>query len=62
MAGRGGGINCPIALSPPIPDGAKTREAKAIRRGDEWYLYITIQKEVEGRKRGSVLAVDMGIR
>ncbi|MGC8961036.1 MAG: hypothetical protein ACP5K1_01150, partial [Candidatus Bathyarchaeia archaeon] len=49
VAGKRGGINCPIALSSPIPDGAKTREAKIIRRGDEWYAYITIQKEVEER-------------
>jgi putative transposase len=62
VAGKRGGINYPIALSSPIPEGAKVREAKIIRRGEDWYIYITIQKDVEERQINSVLAVDMGIR
>lgn len=62
VAGKRGRINCPIAPSSPIPDGAKTREAKIIKKDEEWYVYITVQKEVEERKPNSVLAIDMGIR
>jgi len=38
------------------------REAKIIRKGDEWFIYITVEKEVEERNPKSVLAVDLGIR
>jgi putative transposase len=62
VAGKRGGINCPIALSSPIPEGAKTKEAKLIREGEEWYVYITIEKEIQERRTESVLAIDMGIR
>ena len=62
VAGQRGGINCPIAISSPIPDGAKTREAKLIKKGEDWYIMITVQREVEGRTLNSILAIDMGIR
>jgi len=62
VAGKRGGINVPIGVSSQIPEGAETREAKLIRRGSDWYVYITIEKEVEERKPSSVLAVDLGIR
>jgi putative transposase len=62
ITGKRGGINCPIALSSEIPEGAKTREAKIIRKGEEWYVYITIEKVVQERRTDSLLAVDMGIR
>jgi putative transposase len=62
VAGKRGGINCPVALSSEIPEGAKTREAKIIRKGEEWYVYITIEKEVQERRTDSLLAVDMGVR
>lgn len=38
------------------------REAKIIRKGDEWFVYITVEKGVEERDPKSVLAVDLGIR
>jgi len=38
------------------------REAKIIRRWGEWFVYITVEKEVEERNPKSVLAVDLGIR
>jgi len=62
VAGKRGGINCPIALSSPIPEGARMKEAKIIKEGEEWYVYVTIEKEVQERKTDSILAVDMGIR
>ncbi|MBM5805015.1 MAG: IS200/IS605 family element transposase accessory protein TnpB [Candidatus Verstraetearchaeota archaeon] len=62
VAGKRGGINVPIATSSPIPEGARTREAKLIRRGSDWYVYVTVEKEIEERRPQSILAVDMGIR
>jgi hypothetical protein len=38
-------MNCSVVLSSPISEEAKTREAKIIRRGKDWYVYITIQKD-----------------
>ena len=57
-----GGINVPIKAHEPITDGMVCREAKVMRKGDEWFVYITVEKEVEGRSPKSVLAVDLGIR
>jgi putative transposase len=57
-----GGINVPISTREPITEGMICREAKIIRRNDEWFVYITIEKEVEEKNPKSVLAVDLGIR
>lgn len=38
------------------------REAKIIRKGGEWFVYITVEKEVEERNPKSILAIDLGIR
>ncbi len=38
------------------------REAKIIRKDDEWFVYITVEKEVAERDPKSVLAVDLGVR
>jgi len=62
VAGKRGRINCPIALSSPIPEGVRIKESKIIKKGEEWYVYITIEKEVQARKTDSILAIDMGIR
>jgi len=62
VAGKRGGINCPIALSSPIPDGARTKETKLIREGEDWYVHITTEKDIPERLTDSILAVDMGIR
>ena len=56
-----GGINVPIKTHEPIKDMV-CREAKVIRKGNEWFVYITVEKEVEERNPKSVLAVDLGIR
>ncbi len=42
-----GGINVPIKTHEPITDDMVCREARIIRKGDEWYIYITVEKEVE---------------
>lgn len=36
--------------------------SQIIRKGDEWFVYITVEREVEERNPKSVLAVDLGIR
>lgn len=57
-----GGINVPIKTHEPMTEGMVCREAKIIRRKGEWFVYITVEKEVEERNPKSVLAVDLGIR
>jgi len=56
-----GGINVPIKTYEPITDDMVCREAKIVRKGDEWFVYITVEKEVKERDPKSVLAVDLGI-
>jgi len=57
-----GGINVPIKTHEPITEDMVCREAKIIRKGDEWFVYITVEKEVEERNPKSILAIDLGIR
>jgi putative transposase len=57
-----GGINVPIKTHEPITKDMICREAKIIRRNGEWFVYITVEKEVEERNPKSVLTVDLGIR
>jgi putative transposase len=57
-----GGINVPIKTHEPITEDMVCREAKIIRRESGWFVYITVEKEVEEQNPKSVLAVDLGIR
>jgi putative transposase len=57
-----GGINVPVGVSSPIPDGAETKEAKLIRRDGDWFIYMTIEKEVEESPPKNIIGVDLGIR
>jgi putative transposase len=57
-----GGINVPIKAHEPITEDMVCREAKIVRRNGEWFVYITVEKEVQERNPKSVLAVDLGIR
>jgi putative transposase len=57
-----GGINVPIKTHEPITEDMVFREAKIIRRNGEWFVYITVEREVEEKNPKSVLAVDLGIR
>ncbi|MBS7627828.1 transposase [Candidatus Bathyarchaeota archaeon] len=57
-----GGINVPIKTHGPITNDMICREAKIIRKGGEWFVHITVEKEVQGRNPKSFLAMDMGIR
>jgi putative transposase len=57
-----GGINVPIKTHEPITEDMVCREAKIVRRNGEWFVYITVEKEVEERNPKSVLAADLGIK
>jgi putative transposase len=62
ICGVRGGINVPIKTHEPITEDMVCREAKIVRRKGEWFVYITVEKEVEERNPRSVLAVDLGIK
>ena len=57
-----GGINVPIKTHEPLTEDMVCREAKILRKGDEWFVYITVEKEVEGRNPKSILAIDLSIK
>jgi IS605 OrfB family transposase len=57
-----GGINIPIGVSEPIPDGAGMKQAELIRRDGVFYVYMVVEKEVGERGAQNVIAVDLGIR
>jgi hypothetical protein len=45
-----GGINVPIKTHEPITEDMICKEAKLIKKGnDEWYIHITVEKEVKER-------------
>jgi len=57
-----GGIWIPIKPHTPITDKMKLREAKILRRNGDWFVYITVQEEIEAKQDcEGALAVDMGI-
>jgi putative transposase len=56
------GINAPIKTHEPITKDMRCKEIKIIRKDNEWFVYITVEKEVEERKPKSVLAIDVGLR
>ncbi len=57
-----GGIRVPIRTHEPITGDMGLKEAKVIRRGNEWFIHICVEKKVEKRIPKNVLAIDMGIR
>jgi putative transposase len=61
IGGVDGGIWIPIKAHIVIPEDASLREAKILRRNDCWFVFLTVQAEVEERKVSSVLAVDLGV-
>jgi putative transposase len=46
----------------PITEDIICREARIIRRKGGWFVYITVEKEVEEKDPKSILAIDLGIR
>jgi putative transposase len=61
IGGVDGGIWIPLKAHAVIPEGVSLREAKIVRRNDCWFVFLTVQSEVEERKASSVLAVDLGV-
>ncbi|MBO3797290.1 MAG: transposase [Candidatus Brockarchaeota archaeon] len=57
-----GGVKVLITTHEPITSDLKLKEAKVIRKGDEWFVQICVEKEVEERTPKNILAIDMGIR
>ncbi|MEM2087714.1 MAG: transposase [Thermoproteota archaeon] len=57
-----GGIRVPIRTHEPITSDMKCKEAKVIRRGGKWFVYICVEKKVEERIPKNILAIDMGVR
>jgi len=62
VSGRRGGVEVPIGVPCGIPEGVQLRQAKLIRDGDDWYIHILIQKEVNESASGAFMAIDMGTR
>ena len=61
IGGVNGGIWIPVKAHVVIPLDVSLREAKILRRGSDWFVFLTVQAEVEERKMSSVLAVDLGV-
>ncbi|MEM4230156.1 MAG: transposase, partial [Thermoproteota archaeon] len=57
-----GGIRVPIKTHKPMTSDIRCKEAKVIRKGNEWFVHICVEKKVEERTPKNILAVDMGIR
>ncbi|MEM3832080.1 MAG: hypothetical protein QW128_00555 [Thermoprotei archaeon] len=53
-----GGINVPIKTHEPITDDMVCKEAKIVKKGNEWFIYITVEREVKERNPKSALAID----
>ena len=63
IGGTKGGIWVAIIPHCDFPEGCSIREAKLLKLPKGWFLYITVQKEVEIEEtNGAVLAVDLGQR
>jgi putative transposase len=59
-----GKVNVPIGIASELPDGAILDEAKLLKVNGDFYVYMTVEKDVKRQHRTptSVLAVDVGIR
>ena len=58
-----GGIKLPIRPHCEIDTNWKFKEAKVFIRKNGWFVHITVEKEVEiKRKYDNVIAIDLGIR
>ncbi len=58
-----GGIRLPIKLHCEIEEDWKFKEAKVFRRGDDWFVHITVEKDIKIRQSyDNILAIDLGIR
>lgn len=58
-----GKVNVPIGISSELPEGAILDEAKLLKIDGDFYVYLTIEKDVKRQQRTptSIIAVDAGI-
>ncbi|MDF2956360.1 MAG: Transposase [Candidatus Alkanophagales archaeon MCA70_species_2] len=58
-----GGIKLPIKPHCKIDMSWRFKEAKIFKRKNDWFVHITVEKEVEiKREYNNILAIDLGIR
>lgn len=58
-----GGIWLPIRPHQDISDDEKFSETKILKKGDDFFVYLTIKKEIEPKKEyDDILAIDLGVR
>ena len=58
-----GGIKLPIRPHCEIDTSWKFKEAMVMRKKNGWFVYITVEKEIEIKKEyENVIAIDLGIR
>jgi len=61
--GRRGGLWLPVKPHCEFPDEYDISESKIVKKKDEFYIHITIQKEVVQKEScSSILAIDLGER
>ncbi len=58
-----GKVNVPAGISSELPEGAMLDEAKMLKIDGDFYVYLTVEKDVKREQRipTSVIAVDAGI-
>lgn len=56
-----GGINVPIKTHMVLTEKMVFREAKLIRRDDEWFVFLTVEEDIPTNVTEHALAVDVGI-
>jgi putative transposase len=61
VAGICGKLNVPIGIPSEPSEGARMREAKLLKEGDDFYIYIAVEQEIVELEPTSVLGVDAGI-
>jgi len=58
-----GGIKLPIKPHCEIDNNIKFKEAKIIKKNNKWFVYITIEKEINLKQNyDNIVAIDLGIR
>lgn len=63
VKGRRGGLWLPIKPHQPIDFSCEFCESKVIKKGDDFFVYLVVKKEIKiKQKYSSILAIDLGER
>ena len=63
VAGRRGGLWLPIKPHCDFPDEFEISESKIVKKKDDFYIHVTIHKEIAQKEScSSILAIDLGER